>query len=60
MALFFIMPCYVPHLRSRWEKGAGHTVHVLGIDLDADIIEAHCAKAEATPQWAKVTLASVW
>lgn len=52
-------PCYVPHLRSRWEEGAGHTVHVLGIDLDADIIEAHGVKAEGTSRRAKITLASI-
>lgn len=52
-------PCYDTHLRSRWEKSAGHTVHVLGIDLDADVIEAHSVKAETTPRRAKVTLASV-
>lgn len=52
-------PCPVPHLRSRWEKGAGHTVHVLGVDLDADIIEAHSVEAEGAPRRAKVTLAGV-
>lgn len=48
-----------PHLRPRGEEGAGHTVHVLGVDLDADVFEAHSVEAEATPQRAKVTLAGV-
>lgn len=52
-------PCPVPHLRSWREKGAGHTVHVLGVDLDADIVEAHSMEAEAAPRGAKVTFAGI-
>lgn len=50
---------FCPHLRPRGEEGAGHTVHVLGVDLDADIFEVHSVEAKAAPQRAKVTLAGV-
>lgn len=52
-------PGSAPHLRPRGEEGAGHTVHVLGVDLDADVVEAHSVEAEAASQRAKVTLAGV-
>ncbi len=47
------------HLRLRGEEGAGHSVHVLGVDLDAHLVEAHLVEVERARSRAQITLAGV-
>lgn len=47
------------HLRLWGEEGAGHSVHVLRVDLDAHIVEAHLVEAERARSRAEITLAGV-
>lgn len=47
------------HLRLRGEEGAGHPVHVLRADLDADVVEAHLMEADRAPSGADVALTGV-
>lgn len=47
------------HLRLWREEGAGHSVYVLWVDLDADIAEAHLMKAERARSGANVILAGI-
>lgn len=47
------------HLRLRGEEGAGDSVHVLRVDLDADVVEAHLVEVERTPSGADVALTGI-
>lgn len=47
------------HLRLRGEEGAGHPVHVLRVDLDAHIVEAHLVEVERARSRAEITLAGI-
>lgn len=47
------------HLRLRGEEGAGHSVQVLRVDLDADIVEAHLVEVQHAPSGADITLPGI-
>lgn len=47
------------HLGLRGEEGAGDSVHVLRVDLDADVVEANLVEVERAPSGAEVALAGV-
>ena len=49
----------VSHLRLWGEEGAGHSVHVLWVDLDAHIVEAHLVEVEWARSRAEIAFAGV-
>lgn len=47
------------HLWLGGEEGAGHSVHVLRADVDADVVEAHLMQVERARWRADVTLTGI-
>ena len=47
------------HLRIWGEESTGHSVQVLRVDLDADIVEAHLMEGECARSWTEVTLTGI-